>query len=68
MDNHGLYIHGYPWIAMDYPWIIHRGGERRGLGRGGEVKMFTFVSDLREFPGQLGGAPGSVKDYFKLDC
>ena len=29
--------------------------------------MLTFFSDRWEFPEQLGGAPGSIKDHFKQD-
>ena len=37
------------------------GGEGRG------IKVLTFVSERWEFPRQLGGAPGSIKDHFKND-
>ena len=35
------------------------------MGKGGGGQNLTFFNDRWEFPGQLGGAPGSIKDYFK---
>ena len=60
----------YPWISMDNPEGRGGGGQKNwegGRKNGRGVNKFRFVSDRGEFSGQLGGAPGSTKDHFKLD-
>ena len=45
-------IHGYPWV-------IQKGG------RGGRGQQIDILPYRWEFPAQLGGLPGSIKDHFK---
>ena len=69
MDIHGLSMEffGSPMDISGFSMDTYTSRRTHDSPWWGSVEIVTCFSDRWECSGQLGGAPGSMKDYFKHD-